>query len=334
MKSSWQNWGLKSGKYPKKYNSFSAGNKKSLRHYLFRKWHIMKIIYTICLLLIFLTAGAQNNKPVIKGPGNFFALFGQTACADFTTSDADGDTVIIWWDNMLPKATFSSNSKQVKFATGSVCCTPLRSTHNPTLPYAFYVYATDGKDTASKTVTFVVPDFPENVHPVVTKVSGDIFEVDVLGDSAVPWDNYQNLRYESKIKDTSGNTVFFSQQRNFSFTATSKQKFRLYTVYKTDIALLTTVDTLQVDFLTRISKTESNISVYPNPASRFITISCNFHPGDIITITGISGKTLVCLEPSGNRQDIDLEKITPGIYFITVKNKAGEIIAVQKLLKQ
>jgi len=69
-----------------------------------------------------------------------------------------------------------------------------------------------------------------------------------------------------------------------------------------------------------ISKTyaSNSFSVYPNPANSYITLKLQNHSSGKYMITDIAGKLLMSAVIRSQRQVIDIEKLNPGYYFITM----------------
>lgn len=85
----------------------------------------------------------------------------------------------------------------------------------------------------------------------------------------------------------------------------------------------------KLNTLTSISKSNplsNNITIYPNPATNFITIETASETNT--TITDLSGK--ICMEPSSNKR-IDVSGLANGLYFASVKTDQGTI--VKKIVK-
>ncbi len=76
-----------------------------------------------------------------------------------------------------------------------------------------------------------------------------------------------------------------------------------------------------------------NISVYPNPANQYVTLSST-NMLDKIELFNVTGTLLLSEKASGTTYQLDLSTLATGVYFITVSgNKAGAIrkkIVVQK----
>jgi len=73
----------------------------------------------------------------------------------------------------------------------------------------------------------------------------------------------------------------------------------------------------------------SEIKIYPNPATSTIHIEC---PAMISTsISSMDGKALLQV---ANAKDIDVSALPAGMYIITLRNEAGAMLQVQKFIKQ
>ena len=77
-------------------------------------------------------------------------------------------------------------------------------------------------------------------------------------------------------------------------------------------------------------KAVENVNIYPNPASENIIIEgLQIGQVEIINLQGQVVKNIDILDP---KTDIDISKLTDGVYMIKVKMEDG--IFVRKLLKQ
>jgi hypothetical protein len=71
------------------------------------------------------------------------------------------------------------------------------------------------------------------------------------------------------------------------------------------------------------NETESQISVYPNPSTGFITIQFGFEGEKEIIITNAVGAIVGRTSTSNNEQNIDLSSKASGIYYIQVNSKTS-----------
>ena len=70
----------------------------------------------------------------------------------------------------------------------------------------------------------------------------------------------------------------------------------------------------------------SEIEIYPNPASDFVTIKTHNNIGDLITISDISGRTLITEEVTDDDIQINIADLVKGLYIIKVGNKSEKLI--------
>jgi hypothetical protein len=293
----------------------------------------MKRLLLLLLLVGFGYLNAQNTLPVITASAKQNVSFGEQACIEITTTDADGDSVFIGWDKSI-YANFGSNNHQVKFAAGQVCITASRSKHligsNP-----FMVFATDGKDTVFKACDFIVHDSPYKVHPVIKRPYGNTFFVDVLGDDIEPWDNYEDLSYQSYISDLSNNILYGDTSRKFTFTATVMGKYLLVTTYKTYGALYTSIDTLNANApLSAKTPNAEQLHLYPNPAVSYISVDGLQGLPATVEVVDVTGKTLLTTRFNAQTQAIDVSGLPTGVYVVAVKGDGNNFFAVSKFVKQ
>lgn len=80
------------------------------------------------------------------------------------------------------------------------------------------------------------------------------------------------------------------------------------------------------------NRNETNgISIYPNPANNNLTIKLNnkeLNPTHIV-VYDLTGKQILT-EPFS--ETISIEKLTPGIYYLSLTGSGGEILPVQKII--
>ena len=70
----------------------------------------------------------------------------------------------------------------------------------------------------------------------------------------------------------------------------------------------------------------SEIEIYPNPASDFVTIKTHNNIGDLITISDISGRTLITEEVTDDDIQINIADLVKGLYIIKVGDKSKKLI--------
>ena len=70
----------------------------------------------------------------------------------------------------------------------------------------------------------------------------------------------------------------------------------------------------------------SEIEIYPNPANDFVTIKTHNNIGDLITISDISGRTLITEEVTADDIQINIADLAKGLYIIKVGNKSEKLI--------
>lgn len=73
---------------------------------------------------------------------------------------------------------------------------------------------------------------------------------------------------------------------------------------------------------------KTKISVYPNPASDFVIIE-NLKTNSIIEVIDNSGKLLKTISNKSSREEIDIKRLTPGIYYLKTNGKN-----IQKIIKK
>ncbi len=90
-----------------------------------------------------------------------------------------------------------------------------------------------------------------------------------------------------------------------------------------------------------LSKNNNNLSVYPNPANKVITISneqLTINNGQVtisngqLTIINIKGQEVKKINASGNKFQIDINDLPGGLYFVKCWNEQG--ISIAKFVKE
>ncbi len=70
----------------------------------------------------------------------------------------------------------------------------------------------------------------------------------------------------------------------------------------------------------------SRLEIYPNPANDFVTIKTHNNIGDLITISDISGRTLITEEVTDDDIQINIADLAKGLYIIKVGDKSEKLI--------
>ena len=291
----------------------------------------MKVLLLFVASLLAFKANSQN-KPVISG-NDFTTCFGRQGCIFITTSDADNDSVDIWWDNSIAGGILTHTNNVKRFSTGSVCYTPSGRFY-PDTAEQFTVYATDGTDTVSKTFTFTIKTTPIAKPEIVQ--TGNRFDINMKADTTTPWSLYDSLTFELIGYDDTNN-IFFTYMGDSSIHtifAPTLHRIRILSFYRTSSCFYTVVDTFQSGLPMGVKRLQNTASIYPNPATTSVTISYSYEPGGVATITDVSGKAIIRANITAMKQEVDVQSLTDGIYFILIHNKEGELIAVEKLLKE
>ncbi len=85
----------------------------------------------------------------------------------------------------------------------------------------------------------------------------------------------------------------------------------------------------QATDITDQNNLQMQVSVYPNPAADYITIT-NIPNGSTIKITDITGRTFYSAENNNEKATISTTKFVNGVYFIQVANSS--LIATRKFV--
>jgi hypothetical protein len=94
-----------------------------------------------------------------------------------------------------------------------------------------------------------------------------------------------------------------------------------------------TSDILPSLSLATTSRSSINISMYPNPATKWVTIRSNevFPVGCSASISDIAGKEIASYTLAGKGIDIDLGNIAGGVYLCSIQ-MPGQPAEVRKLV--
>ncbi len=118
-----------------------------------------------------------------------------------------------------------------------------------------------------------------------------------------------------------------------SYTATTSGNYKCRVTkaatgcYKNSNAIAVSVPCREGDNIT-----QSNFSLYPNPANNFITIETDFSTEKTIYITDAIGQIVKTITTSESNITIDLQGIASGVYFIKMED--GISLVTQKFVKQ
>ncbi len=95
-----------------------------------------------------------------------------------------------------------------------------------------------------------------------------------------------------------------------------------------DTSAIYTVTNVAINELHQLA---SQISIYPNPATNIVYIQ---RPASVplnITVSGVEGNIIL---NAGNASGISLKELSNGIYFVRVTDKEGNLVKIEKLVKQ
>ena len=76
---------------------------------------------------------------------------------------------------------------------------------------------------------------------------------------------------------------------------------------------------------------ESEISIYPNPTTKLLTIETEYPDHYLINITTLNGQQILIGEMEGTSRQIDLSSFQNGIYIITIRSK--DFVTTRKIIK-
>lgn len=157
-----------------------------------------------------IVVSCPNNKiPSIAPPFSAIACVGQQVCMDIITDDPDKnrDSVIISWNRGIPRATFTNNNGTVRFASGSVCWTPLE-TDVSNIPHTFTITAKDNacplSGIAIRAFSITVRETPKATRNFTKLTCGNVIN------EAIPFKTYPGgLDVERIVKDSIGRTYYY-----------------------------------------------------------------------------------------------------------------------------
>lgn len=84
---------------------------------------------------------------------------------------------------------------------------------------------------------------------------------------------------------------------------------------------------------TSLTKTDTQIKIYPNPVNQEIQIENNSNKNLSLKIIDIYGRSIVEQQLNDIKTVIKLD-VQPGVYHVLIKNKSGQIILTRKIIKQ
>jgi hypothetical protein len=89
-----------------------------------------------------------------------------------------------------------------------------------------------------------------------------------------------------------------------------------------------TENTLSVDGL---EGSGPDVTVYPNPASKVVTVSVDKAHNGTITITDIAGRVVYTAAMTTEKADVDVSSFTSGLYLLKYSSEAGnKVVKITK----
>lgn len=76
---------------------------------------------------------------------------------------------------------------------------------------------------------------------------------------------------------------------------------------------------------------DNSLTIYPNPATNYLTVSLNSHESTIVEIINQIGQVIKSEKINSNTSQIDISTLCSGVYFI--KTTVGNKFSVKKLIK-
>ncbi len=76
------------------------------------------------------------------------------------------------------------------------------------------------------------------------------------------------------------------------------------------------------------------MNIFPNPTNDVINIETGDRQNKIYEIHNVLGQIILQKNSSSSSEKINVSTLPKGLYFLTIKNAAGEILASEKILIQ
>lgn len=162
--------------------------------------------------------------------------------------------------------------------------------------------------------TFIISEFDFPI-PVINV---NVLELGIVG--TFSYNSYQWLLDGNAISGANQRTYTVSENGDYQVVVTNEEGcIDTSAVYK-----VTNADGTGVAHTPEGAK----ISVYPNPATEVVYIrgAMNYH----IDIASLEGKIMMSVD---NAKEISLSTLSAGIYLMQIRNKNGQLIKVQKIVK-
>jgi hypothetical protein len=191
---------------------------------------------------------------------------------------------------------------------------------NPVSPSVTTIYSVSGTDPLGCTLSNTVQVTVNNVPAVTASANkqsvcrGEAVTLSATGATSYLWDN-------GDTNPTSTRTLAVNIPYYFTVTGTDANG-----------CSTTASITVTADACTGIDENGMNAtSIFPNPASKEITVSTVKGPKSI-TVTDITGKVVLTVKTEESSYRMNIESLPSGVYHVRVTD--GNIIKDQKLIKQ
>ncbi len=278
------------------------------------------------ILLIFLLNCLISNSQIVIQPGYQVGGEGDLLCYSGmkVTSSNPNDSIWVFWDHAIPKATFTAKFNGDIKQVWDLCWQTNYKDGNYT-PYTFTVYATDKKDTVSQVFSILVKMVARGMR-TYTYLGNDSFELsmietrgirdsDVVCQWTIPFpggNKYNGLKTQVKIKRI-GITVIESQIWSKQAGYISGYLDTIY-FYPENISKLETENPIEV--------------LYIN--NQQIQVSSKIDKQLHASIIDFSGKVLlsnISIPQNGNTI-IDVSQIPNGLYILR-SERGGEVYSIK-----
>ncbi|MEW5676880.1 T9SS type A sorting domain-containing protein [Flavobacterium enshiense] len=140
-----------------------------------------------------------------------------------------------------------------------------------------------------------------------------------------------HLNYESNNEPESHGWLVYKIKPINGFTIGDVASSRSDIYFDYNVPIVTNTVTTQISVLSTSNFLKNNFSVYPNPATNYITIENKESLDFEYEILDVNGKQLVKGTNADSRQ-VDVSSLQKGFYFISIKANQGK--SVYKLIKE
>lgn len=270
------------------------------------------------LFTLVITAAAQNKKPTLSGLTYYEVFAGQQICITINTHDSDiNDSTIILWNKGIPNGLWSTSNGVDRFAKATFCWTADEDDASQ-LPYKFWAYATDGKDTTYKSYSILIQPNIKGERQFINTGNGKwtfnySYVNPYFSGATFTW-------FVPKQTGTGAPNTVLSTNRSLIYNFTNAGKY----VIKSQISWKGTVnsyyDTISVDssfFPTGLSgNTQMSTLCYISDCAVKVKVPGLFH----VALFDINGRQ-VLLNETGDEALVDMSRFQAGLYLLKIEQE-------------